>query len=85
MGVEQCGTIAISPLGTQDRALNKLQDADTAAVGKLRELNFTTQRNKYCFAKSCIRKILNQSTSAPTCLNAHVYLTFPTSKLYHTS
>lgn len=39
MGVEQCWTIAISPLGTQDRALNKLQDADTAAVGKFRELN----------------------------------------------
>lgn len=52
MGVEQCGTIAISPLGTRDRALNKLQDADTAAAGKLRELNFITQRNKYCFAKS---------------------------------
>lgn len=51
MGVEQCGTIAISPLGTQDRALNKFQDADTAAVGKLRELNSTTQKNKYYFAK----------------------------------
>lgn len=51
MGVEQCGTIAISPLGTQDRALNKLQHADTAAVGKFRELNSATQRNKSSFAK----------------------------------
>lgn len=85
MGVEQCGTIAISPLGTQDRALNKFQDADTAAVGKLGELNSTTQKNKYYFAKSQIRKILNQSTSVLISLNAHVRLTFPTSKFYHTS
>lgn len=34
-------------LGTQDSALNKLRDADVSAVGKFRELNFTTQRNKY--------------------------------------
>lgn len=34
-------------LGTQDSALNKLQDADISAFEKFRELNFTAQRNKY--------------------------------------
>lgn len=34
-------------LGIQDSALNKLQDADTAAVEKSIELIFTTPRDKY--------------------------------------